>query len=118
MTSVWVKVFVLPVLLILASYFLDNVQFGAFWQPLLVAAVLILVGVPMENRWLRKGNLISGVLMDVISAFFIIWGLSNMFNTASVTFTGAFLISCVIGLCELVLHKYLLSNDQPAPVSD
>ncbi|WP_431800699.1 hypothetical protein [Halobacillus andaensis] len=118
MISVWVKAFVLPVLLVLAGYFLEGVQFGAVWQPLLVAAVLIAVGVPMENKWLRKGSLMAGVFMDVIAAFFIIWGLGSMFGTAAVTFTAAFILSLIIGTCEYVLHKHLLHNDRPSPASE
>ncbi|GGF25572.1 hypothetical protein GCM10010954_25600 [Halobacillus andaensis] len=113
MTSLLVKVFALPSLLVLAMYFLDSVQYGAIWQPLLVAFVLIVVGVPMEKKWVREGNLWASVLMDVISAFFIIWGLSNMFGTAAVTFTGAFILSIIIGFCEYFLHKHILKIDEP-----
>ncbi|MFG6149910.1 DUF2512 family protein [Halobacillus sp. B23F22_1] len=108
MTSLLVKVFALPSLLVLAMYFLDSVQYGAIWQPLLVALVLIIVGLPMEKKWVRGGNLWGSVLMDVISAFFIIWGMSNMFGTAEVTFTGALILSLIIGLCEYFLHHHIL----------
>ncbi|MCP3030088.1 YndM family protein [Halobacillus sp. A1] len=108
MTSTLVKIFTLPSLLIAAMYFSDQVNYGAIWQPLIVAAILIVIGVPMEKQWLRKGNLWSSVGMDVISSFFIIWGLSNMFGTASVTFAGALILSLIIGTVEYFLHRYLL----------
>lgn len=91
-------------------YFTNNVNYGAIWQPILVALVLLAVGVPMEYRWLRKGNLWSSVFLDFVSAFIIIWGLSSVFNGASVTFAGALMTSAVIGVCEYFLHRYLLGS--------
>ncbi|WP_082235138.1 DUF2512 family protein [Halobacillus massiliensis] len=110
MTSILVKIFTLPSVLILSMYFLDTVNYTALWQPIVLAVVLLIIGVGMEYVLLRKGNLWSSVFLDFIVTLFLVWGLSNLFSGAYVSFAGALIVSAVIGVSEYFLHLHLITN--------
>ncbi|WP_173917366.1 DUF2512 family protein [Halobacillus sp. Marseille-Q1614] len=114
MTSILVKIFALPSVLILSMYFLETVNYGLIWQPIVLAVVLLIVGVGMEYLLLRRGNLWSSVFLDFVVTLFMVWGLSNLFAGAYVTFAGALIVSAVIGVCEYFLHLHLITNRKVA----
>ncbi|UOQ94316.1 YndM family protein [Halobacillus shinanisalinarum] len=111
MTSLLVKIVTLPIVLILAMYFLESVNYGSIWQPIMVAIVLTAIGIVMEYMLLKdEGSLWKSTILDFITSFIIIWGFSNIFAGAEVTFVGALLTSLVIGISEYLLHKHLIST--------
>ncbi|UOR11755.1 DUF2512 family protein [Halobacillus amylolyticus] len=109
MTSLLVKVVTLPIVLILAMYFLESVEYGSIWQPIMVAIVLMAIGLVMEYMLLKdEDSLWKSTILDFVTSFIIIWGFSNIFAGAEVTFGGALITSLVIGVCEYFLHKHLI----------
>ncbi|MFD2922659.1 DUF2512 family protein [Halobacillus naozhouensis] len=117
MTSLLVKIVTLPIVLILAMYFLESVDYGSIWQPIMVAIVLTAIGLVMEYMFLNDENALwKSTLLDFVTSIIIIWGFSNIFTGAEVTFTGALITSLVIGVCEYFLHKHLIGTRKTAKV--
>lgn len=110
MTSFILKIIALPLILILAMYLFDNVDYGAIWQPVVLGVTLAIVGVAMEYMLLKKGSLWTSVISDFVVAVILIWVISNIFNDSNVTFWGAVLTSIIIGVVEYMVHRYLLSS--------
>ncbi|WP_181350673.1 DUF2512 family protein [Thalassobacillus sp. CUG 92003] len=104
------KIVILPVLLVTAMYVLENVTYGAIWQPIVLAILLTGIGVAMEYMFLERGNLNSSVFLDFVTSLLIIWGASNFFTGAEVTFAGALILSLLITGCEYFIHRYLIAS--------
>lgn len=112
MTSFFVKMITLPLILIIAMYMFEQIDYGGIWQPIVLSIILTIVGVAMEYFILKRGTLGVSVILDFIVTLLFLWILSNMFNNAEVTFIGALGLSLVIGFSELILHRYLIGTGQ------
>lgn len=113
MVSLITKLVFVPIVLFIAMYSSNQVNYGEVWQPIITAITLIVAGLIMEHILLKKRRLWISVFIDFIASLAIIWGLSNLFNQAEVTLMGAFGMSLVLAVIELLLHKYLLATNLP-----
>lgn len=108
MASFWIKMVTVPVALALAAWLLPNVRYDAYYMPILVGAILAVVGMLMEYTLLRDGMLWVSTFADVAVAALIIYFVSNMFAGADVSFFGAVLASLLIGVLEFFTHRWLI----------
>ncbi|SFM45007.1 Protein of unknown function [Gracilibacillus orientalis] len=110
MISFIVKIITIPIVLLLAMFMSDNVEYGAMWQPFLIILLLIGSGLALEYAVLNSKTLWTSVALDLITAFIILYFISNTFEGAYVSFGGALLISVILGVCEYMLHRFLISS--------
>lgn len=110
MISLIVKIVTVPVVLLLAMFITDNVQYGAMWQPFLIILLLIASGLALEYALLNSRMLWTSVAIDLVTAFLIIYFISNLFAGGYVSFGAALTLSIILGICEYLLHRFLLRS--------
>ncbi|MGP4042567.1 DUF2512 family protein [Gracilibacillus sp. D59] len=110
MISLIVKIVTVPIVLLLAMFMTDNIEYGAMWQPLLIILLLIGSGLALEYALLNSENLWTSVALDLITAFIILYFISNMLEGAYVSFGGALVVSLILGVCEYMLHRFLIRS--------
>ena len=108
MNSFLLKIIVCPISLIVLWWLLPNIEYGAYYQPIIVGLVLAVAGVLMEYLFLKKGTLWTSVAMDFVASVLLVYFISNWFPTANVTFFGAILVGLVLGVIEYFTHRWLL----------
>ncbi|MDX8047651.1 DUF2512 family protein [Gracilibacillus sp. S3-1-1] len=110
MISFIVKLITIPIVVFLAMFITDHVEYGAMWQPLVIIVLLIASGLALEYALLNSRTLSMSVILDVITAFVIVYLISNMFRGAYVSFGGALTITIILGICEYLLHRFLIKS--------
>jgi uncharacterized membrane protein YvlD (DUF360 family) len=110
MTSFLLKIIVCPLGVILAAYALPNVEYGAYYQPILVGVALAVVGVIMEYVLLHRGTLWVSTLMDFAVTAIVVYYASNSMDGAAVTFMGAVWTSVLLTIVEYFLHLWLIRS--------
>lgn len=108
MASFWIKVITVPIALAIAAWLLPNVRYDAYYMPILVGAILAVVGMLMEYALLRDGTLWLSTFADFVVSVLLIYFVSNMFAGADVSFFGAILASLLIGALEFFTHRWLI----------
>ncbi|MFD2760819.1 phage holin family protein [Lentibacillus juripiscarius] len=112
MTGLIVKLLVCPIGLYAASWLFPNVDFGYWYQPIILGVVLAFVGYFMEKMMLREEtNWLSVGLDFVVTALIVYFGSMLLADTA-VTFWGAVLTGALLGITEIFQHNWLLSSDR------
>lgn len=110
MTSFLLKIFVCPLGVILAAWLFPNVDYGAYYQAIVVGLIIAVVGLLMEYLILMKGTLWISTIMDFAAATLIVYFVSNLFTGAAVTFWGAILTGAIIAVAEHFTHLWLIQN--------
>lgn len=110
MTSLLMKIIACPLVLFVASWLFPNVEFGAFYQIVVVGLILAVVGVLMEYLLLREGTLWISTILDFVVSTLILYLIANMFAGAAVTFFGAVLTSILLGVVEYFAHLFLIKS--------
>jgi hypothetical protein len=110
LTSLLMKIFICPLGVILSAYLFPNVNFPAFYQPILLGLILAGVGVMMEYLMLKEGTLWMSTVSDFIASVLIVYFVSLFFPGAEVTFLGAILVGLVLGVTEYFTHRWLIQN--------
>ncbi|MBU5442374.1 hypothetical protein KQI79_10105 [Paenibacillus sp. MSJ-34] len=99
-----------PLGVIIASWLFTNVQYSAYYQPIIVGLILAGVGIVMEYMFLKKGTLWISTLMDFIASAIIVYFASNLFAGASVSFFGAILTGILLAAIEYFVHHWLIRS--------
>jgi uncharacterized membrane protein YvlD (DUF360 family) len=110
MTSFLLKIIVCPLGVILAAYVLPNVEYGAYYQPILIGIALAVVGVIMEYVLLHRGTLWVSTIMDFVVTAVVVYYASNSMDGAVVTFMGAIWTSVLLTVVEYFLHLWLIRS--------
>nr|WP_269435769.1 DUF2512 family protein [Gracilibacillus suaedae] len=108
--SLIVKIITVPIVLLISMFMSDNVNYGAMWQPFLIILLLIGSGLALEYALLNSETLWTSVVLDLITAFLILYFISNIFAGAYVSFGGALGVSIILGVCEYLLHRFLIRS--------
>lgn len=121
MSGFIVKLIVCPIGIILASWIFPNVNFAAWYQPIIIGVVLAVIGYYMEVGMLRKNtNWVSTAIDFVVTTLVVYFG-AMLFNGTHVTFWGAVLTGIIIGITEIFQHYWLLGSgrvDKEEPLTD
>jgi uncharacterized membrane protein YvlD (DUF360 family) len=110
MANFLMKVIAIPILLMICAWLLPNVDYGAWYQPIVIGVLLAILGVMMEYLLLRKDTAWISTLADFIVNLLVIYYISNLYDGADVTFFGAFLTAVVLGIVEHVVHLWLIRS--------
>lgn len=111
MTSLLFKLITFPLGVLLASWLFPNVDYAAFYQPLLVGIIAAAVGVALEYVILRRGTLWISTFSDLIVGWVLIYMVSSLlFKGAYVTIWGALATSAIIAVVDYFIHYYLLKK--------
>lgn len=102
----------IPVIVIVAGYLLQGIDFANVYQPIIVGLTIGAVGYFLEFLIVRKGLLWAGIAIDFIAAVFIFYSISNMLPGARVTFLNVVLIAIVLMIVEYFVHRHLITNDK------
>ena len=110
MTSFLLKVIAAPLSVVAAAWVLTNVNYTAFYQPIIVGLVIAVLGVMMEGMLLREGTVWVSTVFDFVIATLIVYFLTNWFVGAEATFFGAVIVGAWIGVVEHVVHLWLVRS--------
>lgn len=110
MSGLVVKLLVTPIGIVLASWIFPNVNFGSWYQPIIIGVLLAFIGFAMELAILNENtNWLSTFIDWGVSTIFIYFGAMFFVNT-SVTFWGAFLTGALLAVTEIFQHNWLLNS--------
>ncbi|QKY69169.1 DUF2512 family protein [Lentibacillus sp. CBA3610] len=112
MTGLIVKLLVCPIALYVASWIFPNVDFGYWYQPIILGVVLAFVGYFMERAMLREETNGLSIGVDFIVSTLIVYFGAMMFADTAVTFFGAILTGILLAVTEIFQHNWLLSHDR------
>ncbi|MCM3634328.1 DUF2512 family protein [Paenibacillus camelliae] len=110
MTSLIIKLFSVPIGIIIASWIFPNVEYTRLYQPIIVGLISAGVGLIMEFIILRRKTLWLSTFSDLIVSWVIVFGISLMFNTAYVSIWGAFWTAVLLTVMEYFLHRFLIEK--------
>jgi uncharacterized membrane protein HdeD (DUF308 family) len=111
-TSLWIKLIACPVIVIFGMYLFDNVNYAAFYQPVVLGIILALLGVSMEYVLLKKGTFWFSIVADFVASVLIVFFISNLFTNADVTLFGAILVAILLTISEYFTHRYLIKSEK------
>jgi uncharacterized membrane protein YeaQ/YmgE (transglycosylase-associated protein family) len=109
MLGLIVKLIVCPLTVILASVIFPNVNYTAFYQPIIVGLILAVSAHMMEVFLLKRGTFWISTIADFIAATIIVYVVS-LFQVATVTFLGAILTAILLTITEIVQHQWLIRS--------
>ncbi|WP_042223632.1 DUF2512 family protein [Oceanobacillus manasiensis] len=110
MTGMLLKLIITPLGIIIASWLLPNVQFAYWYQPILIGALLAVIGYTAELMLLSKKTKGSVLALDfVISAVGIYIG-AWVFANTGVTPLGAILTAVLLVITEIFQHNWLIQS--------
>lgn len=110
MAGLIVKLFVCPISIFFASWIFANVDYGYWYQPIILGVVLSFVGYFMERAMLREETNWLSVFMDFVASTLIVYFGSMLFADTQVTFFGAALTGILLAVTEIFQHNWLLSS--------
>lgn len=99
-----------PAIVLLAAGLLPNVQYGAWYEPILVGLTIGAAGYMTELIMLSRQSMWISTFADLALAFGILFVVSNAFAGASVTWFGALLTALMIAVTEHVAHIWLVET--------
>ncbi|XEC96648.1 DUF2512 family protein [Paenibacillus tarimensis] len=109
MAGLLVKIIVCPLTVMFAAYIFPNVNYTAFYQPIIVGLILAGAAHMMEVLMLKRGTFWTSTVLDFIAATLIVY-IVSLFQTATVTFFGAVLTAILLSLTEIVQHRWLIQS--------
>ncbi|MRH43771.1 DUF2512 family protein [Aquibacillus halophilus] len=112
MTGLLIKLVVCPITIIIAWMLFPNVDFGYWYQPIILGVLLAFVGHLMELLLLNEKTVVFSTFMDLVASIIIVYYVSIFFVNTYVTFWGAVLTSVLLGVTEIVQHRWLVQNGQ------
>lgn len=109
MTGLIVKLIACPILLVILSYLLpSHISYPNLWTPVIVGALLAVVGFGSEVIFLGPSTIMASTIADffvtAIVVYFSQWGSGN------VTYMGAIIAGILVAVVEYPLHIYLINN--------
>lgn len=107
MTSLIAKIVICPLVVYLAGFFLNSVQFTNLYQPILIGVLLAVAGTLMELYVLKPGTLWLSTGLDFLVSTAIIYVVPFFLAGAYVTLTGALITGFVLALTEIPQHLWL-----------
>ncbi|MFD1360519.1 DUF2512 family protein [Lentibacillus salinarum] len=110
MTGLMVKLLVCPIGLYVASWLFPNVDFGYWYQPIILGVVLAFVGYFMERAMLREETNWLSVGTDFIVSTLIVYFGAMLLADTAITFFGALLAGAVLAVAEIFQHNWLLNS--------
>ncbi|WP_226035823.1 DUF2512 family protein [Aquibacillus saliphilus] len=110
MTGLFVKLIVCPITVIIAWMLFPNVDFAFWYQPIILGVILAGAGHLMEMLLLNKNTVLFSTFMDVVASVIIVYYVSIFFTNTIVTFWGALLTSLLLGVTEIVQHRWLVQE--------
>ncbi|MGP4107147.1 DUF2512 family protein [Virgibacillus sp. L01] len=110
MTGLVVKLLVCPIGLFLAAWIFPNVDFGYWYQPIILGVVLAFVGYFMERIMLREETNWLSTFMDFVASTVIVYFGAMLFADTEVTFLGAILTGALLAVTEIFQHNWLLDS--------
>lgn len=108
MAGLIVKLIVAPVGILLSWLLFPNVDFSAWYQPVILGVIAALIGYGMEVLMLRENTMTLSTIADfIVSAALVYFG-SKFFVDTYVTVFGALLTAAVLAVTEIIQHYWLL----------
>lgn len=110
MTSFWIKLFITPIGVALSAWLFTGLEFGAWYQPVILGLILAGVGLMLEYLFLKRGTLWLSTGLDFIVSVLLVFFLTPFFSGAAVTFTAALLTGLLLTFVEYFTHSYLIRS--------
>ncbi len=104
-----VKLFVCPLTVFFSDLIFPNVDYTAFYQPIIVGLILAVSAHMMEVLLLKRGTFWTSTILDFMAATLIVYFVS-LFQVATVTFFGAVLTAILLTMTEIVQHRWLINT--------
>lgn len=107
MSSLIIKFTIYPLVVYLAGFFLNSVQFISLFQPFLIGFILAVAATLMELYLLKPGTLWLSTGLDFLASTAIVYIVPFFLAGAYVTLTGAIITGFVLALTEIPQHLWL-----------
>ncbi|MDF2927202.1 MAG: hypothetical protein K0R57_6116 [Paenibacillaceae bacterium] len=111
MFSFLFKIIVYPLALRLSAALFDGLEFGSWFQIILLGLVLAGVGTLVEQVFLRPGMLWFNTVLDWPLFTMLISILAAYLRNATVTLISAVSAGLLLTFIEYALHRYLISQE-------
>lgn len=102
------KLFVCPVLVVLADALFPEVNFANLYQSVGVGFVLAVGGYFLDRALLAPGSLWLTTMFDFIIGFLIVYGSLVFLPTAEIAAIGAGFVAIFFGVSEYIQHLWLI----------
>lgn len=112
LTSLFLKLILVPVIVLLSDFLIANVFYPSFYQPIIVGIVLAVVGHVMENVLLRRGTLWVTTALDIVASSIILYVSVYFFPGSRMTLDGALLTALFLGITEYFYHLWLIRSER------
>ncbi|MDL4839751.1 DUF2512 family protein [Aquibacillus rhizosphaerae] len=116
MSNLITKLIVCPIGVIIA-WFIFPIEFAYFYQPIILGAVLAIVGRMMEKIILRKETMTLALIADFLATAVIVYFVTPFFVGGQVNFWGAVLTALLLGVTEIPQHRALVKGKQEEVVA-
>ncbi|MFY0545925.1 hypothetical protein [Brevibacillus sp. H7] len=110
MTGLLLKLFVGPLVVILADALFTELYYPNLYQAISVGVVLAVAGHVLEVMLLRRGTLWFTTLLDLLAAAAIVYASGFLLPGAVVTMLGAVFAAILIGIAEYLQHLWLIRS--------
>lgn len=104
------KFVMIPVVVLVTSYFLANVHFNYIHQPIIIGVILAIIGYLIEVTILKQGTFWISNTLDFIISTIIIYVIAQFFTGTIVTFGGAILLAAFLTGIEFFVHLWLIKS--------
>lgn len=110
MTSFFMKLIICPLIVGFAAWFLPNVNYSYFYQPIIIGLLLAGAGTLMEYIFLNRTGIWTSTVMDFVASTLIVYLVTQLFPTASITLGGALVVGFILAVVEHFTHAYLIRS--------
>lgn len=108
MTSFVMKIILNPIALWLSAILFTGLEFGLWYQPMILGLILAVAGTALEYAFLKRGTLYFSTVLDLAATLLIVYYVTPYFAGAVATFMGSLLTAVLFFFIEFPLHRYLL----------
>ncbi|MBY6036544.1 DUF2512 family protein [Fictibacillus nanhaiensis] len=110
MQSLMIKLIGIPVVLILANFLFDSVDFKLVHPIIWMSVILAPIGVLMEYIMISRISYGKQLMFDFATSFVLVFLLGLLLPAVEITLWGAFLTALILTIMEAMLHKHLISD--------
>lgn len=111
------KCIMIPIVVLIASDLLTNVNYPNMYQPIIIGVTLAVVGFLLEMSVLRQQTFWITNTLDFILSVFMIYVFSYFFAGANVTLGGAAILAVLLTAIEFFIHIWLIRSGKTREVT-
>ncbi|MGC5327652.1 DUF2512 family protein [Brevibacillus sp. SYSU BS000544] len=109
------KLIVFPSILYLANLMFSQwISFQSSLPVISLSGLFLLIGIVADETILPRFGILSSTFQGFLFMTTVIWVSKWIFSSVSVTFSGALITGLMLGVVELLMHKWILKQRKKA----